>query len=81
MLCRYSNENELVESENCVMEFNKKDSIYTITLTGNVKEKAGKVKIIAKNNGGEVISEADLIISGRLPVFVVKPIKCTVLEG
>ena len=63
------------------MEFNKKESTYTLTLTGDVKGKKGKVKVVAKNNGGEASSEAELIISGRLPVFVEKPIKCTVLEG
>ena len=52
-----------------------------MTLTGDVLSKKGKVKVVAKNNGGEVSSEADLTISGRSPQFVAKPIKCTVLEG
>jgi len=63
------------------MEFTKKESTYTLTLTGDVKDKKGKVKVVAKNNGGEATSEAELTISGRLPQFVEKPIKCTVLEG
>jgi len=79
--CRFANDEQLTESETCVMEFNKKDSTYTLTLTGDVKDKKGKVKVVAKNNGGEVSSEAELTISGRLPEFVEKPIKCTVLEG
>jgi len=52
-----------------------------MTLTGDVKDKKGKVKVVAKNNGGEASSEAELTISGRMPEFVEKPIKCTVLEG
>ena len=63
------------------MEYNKKDSTYTLTLTGDLKERKGKVKVVAKNNGGEVTSEAELIISGQAPVFIEKPVKCTVLEG
>ena len=78
---RFANGEQLLESETCVVEFNKKDSTYTLTLTGNVKDKQGKVSVVAVNNGGEATSEADLIISGRLPEFVEKPIKCTVLEG
>ena len=78
---RFANDEQLAESETCVMEFNKKESTYTLTLTGDVKDKKGKVKVVAKNNGGEASSEADLSISGRLPVFTEKPIKCTVLEG
>lgn len=78
---RFANDEQLTESETCVMEFNKKESTYTLTLTGDVKGKKGKVKVVAKNNGGEASSEAELIISGRLPVFTAKPIKCTVLEG
>ena len=79
--CRYANDEQLTESETCVMEFNKKESTYSLTLTGDVIAKKGKVKVVAKNNGGEASSEADLIISGRLPQFSAKPIKCTVLEG
>ena len=78
---RFINEQEIVESEEIVTEFNAKESVYTLTLTGNLKEKSGKVKILAKNNGGEVTSEAELIISGSSPEFEMKPIKCTVLEG
>lgn len=71
----------MVVSETCVVEYNKKESLYTLNLIGNVKDKAGKVKIVAKNNGGEVSSESELIICGRAPEFVEKPLKCTILEG
>jgi len=81
VLCRFANEEQLIESETCVTEFNKKESTYSLTLTGDVKAKQGKVKVVAKNNGGEASSEADLVTSGRLPEFSAKPIKCTVLEG
>ena len=63
------------------MEFNKKESTYSLTLSGDVKGKQGKVKVVAKNNGGEAMSEAQLVISGRSPEFIEKPIKCIVLEG
>ena len=79
--CRFANEEQLSESETCVMEFNKKESTYSLTLSGDVKGKQGKVKVVAKNNGGEAMSEAQLVISGRSPEFIEKPIKCIVLEG
>ena len=64
-----------------MIEFNKRESTYSLTLTGNVKDKSGKVKVVARNNGGEVYSESELIICGRAPEFLEKPIKCTILEG
>ena len=78
---RFANDEQLTESETCVMEFDKKESTYTMKLTGDVKAKQGKVKVVAKNNGGEASSEADLTTSGRLPELSAKPIKCAVLEG
>jgi hypothetical protein len=79
--CRFVNDEQVVESETSVIEYNKKDALYMLTLTGNVKDKKGKVKVVAKNNGGEVSSESELIICGRAPEFVEKPLKCTILEG
>jgi hypothetical protein len=79
--CRFINDEQVIQSENCVVEYTKKDALYTLTLTGNVKDKKGKVKVVAKNNGGEVSSESELIICGRAPEFVEKPLKCTILEG
>ena len=78
---RYCNDVALVESENVVTLYNKKDLTFSLTLTGNVKGMNGKIKVIAKNNGGEATSEAEMIISGSAPTFVERPIKCTVLEG
>ena len=63
------------------MEFNPKTETYTLTLSGDLTDKAGKVKVVARNNGGEVTSEADLTVGGVAPEFKTKPIKCVVLEG
>jgi len=71
----------VVESESSIVDFNKKESLYILTLTGNVKDKKGQVKVVARNNGGEVSSESELIICGRAPEFIEKPQKCTILEG
>ena len=64
-----------------MIEYIQKDSIYSLTLLGNLEGKSGKVKVVAKNVGGEVTSEADLVISGQPPSFIEPPIKCTILEG
>jgi hypothetical protein len=77
----FRNEEEITESENCTFEYIKKDNAYIMTLTGDLRGKDGKVKIVAKNNGGEASCEAQLTIKGRAPTFVEKPMKCTILEG
>lgn len=78
---RFVNDQELVESENVQFTYVKKDSMYSVTLTGNLKDKEGKVKVVGKNNGGEDSAECKLTIGGRAPTFVEKPLKCTILEG
>ena len=78
---RFLNNEELIESETVQTEYIAKSSSYQLTLTGDLKDKGGKVKIIAENVGGEATSEAELTISGRAATFVEKPIKCTVLAG
>ena len=50
-------------------------------MTGDINGKQGHVNVIAKNIGGEASTECDLVIKGRAPTFIEKPIKCTVLEG
>lgn len=75
------NNEELLESEAVLTEFVTKTSSYQLTLTGNLKDKGGKVKVVAENIGGEASSEAELTISGRAATFAEKPIKCTILEG
>ena len=72
---------ELIAGENVIMEYTKKDSTYTLTLSGSLKEKQGKITVVGKNNGGDSSSEAELVINGQAPVFIEKPLKCTVLEG
>lgn len=77
----FLNDEEITESENVTFEYVKKDNAYIMTMTGDLSGKDGKVKVIAKNNGGEDSCEAELTIKGRAPSFVEKPLKCTVLEG
>ena len=62
-------------------EFISKTNSYQLTLTGDLKDRGGNVKVVAENVGGEASSEAELTISGRAATFVEKPIKCTVLAG
>ena len=50
-------------------------------MTGDLRSRGGKVKVIAKNIGGEADTQCDLVIKGRAPTFIDRPIKCTVLEG
>jgi len=78
---RFLNDEDLVESEAVQTEYISKTSSYQLTLVGDLKDKAGKVKVVAENIGGEASSEAELTISGRAATFLEKPIKCTVLEG
>lgn len=62
-------------------DYVKKDSTYHLTLTGNLKGRSGKIKVIAKNAGGEDSCSSDLTVRGRAPTFIEKPLKCTILEG
>ena len=62
-------------------EYIAKSSSYQLTLTGDLRDRGGKVNVVAENIGGEATSEAELTISGRAATFVEKPIKCTVLAG
>ena len=67
--------------ETVSFECDSKKSLYHLNISGDLKGKDGKVKVVAKNVGGEASTEADLIVSGSAPEFVESPIKCTVLEG
>ena len=78
---RYLNDKELEDTDTIKMQFIKKDDTYTLTFTGDLTDKAGKIKAVGKNKGGEAKTEATLTIQGRAPKFGDKPIKCTVLEG
>lgn len=78
---RLLNDAEIIATENIVYDYNKKDSMYTVHMTGDLQGKSGHVKVTAKNIGGEASTECNLDIKGRAPTFIEKPIKCTILEG
>ena len=78
---RYLNEKELQDSETVVIESTKKDNIFSLTFVGNIKNYVGVVRLVARNSGGEVFTEASLTISGRPPAFIEKPYTCQVQPG
>ena len=78
---RYLNDEELAESETVLIESIEKDDQYALTFIGNVKDRVGKVKLVAQNSGGQVTTEATLTVSGRPPTFVEKPFTSRVLQG
>lgn len=78
---RYLNDERLQESETVMIESVKEDNIYTLTFIGNIKNRVGKVRLVAKNSGGEVITEGTLTIYGRPPAFLEKPYTSQVLAG
>jgi len=81
LIRRYLNDEELQESETVVIESSKKDDTFTLTFFGNIKDCVGTVRLVARNSGGEVVSEASLTISGRPPAFIEKPYTSQVLPG
>ena len=78
---RFLNGVELAEGEDVKFDFDEKDNTYSMTLLGNIKDKSGPVKVIAKNIAGEASCNAKLTVRGRAPTFIEKPAKCTILEG
>lgn len=69
------------ENEKFVVQF-EKPTTYTLTMNDVPEDlNASQISFTAKNVAGEVNSTAKLTVSGRVPEFVVKPFKCTVLEG
>ncbi|XP_023933258.1 titin isoform X1 [Lingula anatina] len=77
----FLNDQELQPSETVHTDFIKKDNTFTLTIDDCMPDKMGPVKVVAKNNGGDVSAECKLTVEGRAPSFVQKPIKCTVMEG
>ncbi|GFS00818.1 titin [Elysia marginata] len=75
------NDKELEPSDNIVMDFSRKDSLYSLTIKDATPDLAGEVKAVASNSGGEVLCTALLDVRGKAPTFVEAPVKCTVLEG
>lgn len=63
------------------MEFNRKNSTYTLTIEDATPEMQGKLTAVATNSGGEVFCEATLDVRGKAPTFVQTPLKCVILEG
>ncbi|RUS90390.1 hypothetical protein EGW08_001885 [Elysia chlorotica] len=75
------NDKVLEPSDNIIMDFSRKDSVYSLTILEATPDLAGEVKAVATNNGGEVLCTATLDVRGKAPTFVEAPVKCTVLEG
>ncbi len=71
----------LEESEDVQFEVNPKTMMYTLHLLNDITYKAGTIKVVAKNGGGEDSCSSTLKIGGRAPEFIEKPLKCTVLAG
>ena len=80
-MLRYLNDQELEPTEDVEIDVDEKKKIYTMTLLHDLKGKDGQVKVIAKNGGGEDSCTSKLVIGGRAPTFIEKPLKCTVLNG
>ena len=74
-------EEELLEGDNVVYGSNPKDNTYTLTLSGDLQGMSGDVKVVATNAGGKALCESNMKIQGRAPIFIEKPLKCTILEG
>ena len=77
----FLNDLNIEADDNTVFDYDKRTSVYTLHMTGDLRGRGGKVKVIAKNIGGEADTQCDLTIKGRAPTFIERPIKCTVLEG
>ena len=80
-MLRYLNGLELEPSDNVEIEVDEKNKRYTMTLLHDLKGKDGEVTLVTKNGGGEDSCTSKLIIGGRAPIFIEKPLKCTVLDG
>ena len=52
-----------------------------MTLTNDLSDMGGDIKVVAVNQGGEDTCTANLNVRGRAPTFIEKPLKCTILEG
>ncbi len=81
MKCRHLNGQELQECETVLYESDKKTSIFTLTVSGDITGMSGQVRVHAKNGGGEDEATCELTVNGRFPTFIEKPLKCTILEG
>jgi len=57
------------------------ENLFILTLVGNIRNRAGNVKLSAKNSAGEVTVEANLSVAGSPPEFTEPPYISQVLEG
>ena len=80
-MLRYLNDQELEPGNDVEIDVDEKAKLYHLTLLHDLKGKDGEVKVTAKNGGGEDSCASKLVIGGRAPKFIEKPLKCTVLDG
>lgn len=81
IVLRYINDKEIEEGPDVHLQFNRRDSTYTLTIDKCSPEMQGLIKAVAVNQGGEELCTANLEVRGRAPSFKETPIKCTILEG
>ncbi|XP_074642623.1 twitchin-like [Tubulanus polymorphus] len=75
----FINDKQIEMSESITSDYDKKTDLHTLTFIDTMPDIGGKLKCLAKNNAGEASCEAILTVRGRAPIFIDKPIKCTVL--
>lgn len=81
ILARFINDKEIEEGEDIHINFNRRDSTYTLVIDKASPELQGTLKAVAVSNVGEDLVTAELEVRGQAPVFTEVPIKCTILEG
>lgn len=75
------NDEPIEESEFVHIEFQKPlTHLLTIKNAAESLHEA-TISLVASNVAGDTTTQSKLTVQGRAPEFVVKPIKCTILEG
>ena len=72
---------ELPPGEMVWYEEDEKKQTYTVTLVDDLTGRTGPITIKATNLGGSDEATAQMIVDGRAPEFVERPIKCVQMEG
>lgn len=75
------NDKEIEEGEDIHINFNRRDSTYSLVIDKASPELQGTLKAVAVSNAGEDLVTAELEVRGQAPIFTEVPIKCTILEG
>jgi len=75
------NDIRLKQSRSVVMEMVAEEDLYHLTLVGNIRDRAGRVKLVAENAAGVATVDANLSVAGSPPTFVEPPYISQVLEG